>query len=111
MRGKLDDRYAIYVTEKEKSALLSGLQESEDWLYTEEGEDATKSAYVGRLDKLKSMGDPIVLRYKESQDRPQAAAGLRETLNQYLSMAQNEDDKYSHISAEDKTKVVSSISG
>ena len=44
MRGKLDNRYAIYVQESEKSGLLAGLQDSEDWLYTEEGEDATKSA-------------------------------------------------------------------
>lgn len=107
MRGKLEDRYAIYVQEKEKSALLSGLQEAEDWLYTEEGEDATKSAYVQRLDGLKAMGDPIVLRWKESEDRPRAAAALRETLNTFLEMAQSGDDKYSHIDEADKTKVVS----
>nr|GFD59936.1 heat shock protein 91 [Tanacetum cinerariifolium] len=39
MRGKLEDRYAIYVQEKEKSDLLAGLSEAEDWLYSEEGED------------------------------------------------------------------------
>ena len=110
MRGKLDDRYAIYVQEKEKSALLEGLQEAEDWLYTEEGEDATKSAYVARLDKLKAMGDPIVLRWKENDARPKAASELREATNMYLSMAQSESEQYNHISAEDKGKVVSNAS-
>ena len=107
MRGKLDDRYAIYVQEKEKSALLEGLQEAEDWLYTEEGEDATKSAYVARLDKLKAMGDPIQLRWKENEARPKAAAELREATNMYLSLAQSESEQYNHISEEDKGKVVS----
>ena len=107
MRGKLDSRYTIYVQESEKSALLAGLQDSEDWLYTEEGEDATKSAYVSRLDSLKAMGDPIVLRWKESEERPKAAAALRESLNLYLSMAQGGEEKYSHIDEAEKTKVVS----
>lgn len=110
MRGKLEDRYAIYVQESEKSTLLSGLSEAEDWLYSEEGEDATKSAYVQKLDSLKAHGDPIVLRWKESEDRPRAAAGLRESLNLYLSQAQSGDAKYEHISEADLTKVVSHLS-
>lgn len=107
MRGKLEDRYAIYVQESEKSTLLQGLSEAEDWLYSEEGEDATKSAYVAKLDSLKAHGDPIVLRWKESEERPKAAAALRESLNTYLSQAQSGDEKYSHISEADLTKVVS----
>ena len=107
MRGKLEDRYAIYVQESEKSSLLQGLSEAEDWLYSEEGEDATKSAYVKKLDELKATGDLIYLRWKESEDRPKAAASLRESLNMYLSQAQSGDEKYSHISEDDKTKVVS----
>ncbi|WWC66204.1 uncharacterized protein I206_100105 [Kwoniella pini CBS 10737] len=106
MRGKLDDRYAAYVQSSEKSDLLTGLQEAEDWLYTEEGEDATKSAYVQRLDALKTKGDPIVLRWKESEERPKAAASCRETLNTYLNAAQSGDEKYSHISQEDLQKVI-----
>jgi heat shock protein 4 len=108
-RSKLDGRYAIYVQEKEKSDLLAGLQEAEDWLYSEEGEDATKSQYVERLDKLKVMGDPIQLRWKESEDRPKAASELREVLNTYLTAAQSGDEKYSHLPEEDINKVVSAF--
>ena len=107
MRGKLDDRYAIYVQDSEKSELLQGLSESEDWLYSEEGEDAQKSAYVKRLDGLKVKGDPIYLRWKENDDRPKAASALREALNTYLTQAQSDDEKYSHIESADKEKVVS----
>jgi heat shock protein 4 len=109
MRSKLEGRYATFVQAKEKEALLAGLQDAEDWLYSEEGEDATKSAYVQKLDALKVMGDPIVLRWKESEERPKAAAALREEINTYLTMAQSGDDKYSHIDEADKTKVVSNV--
>jgi heat shock protein 4 len=106
-RGKLDARYAPYVQESEKESLLKGMSESEDWLYSEDGEDAQKSAYVKRLDGLKVMGDPIQLRWRENDDRPKAASQLREALNMYLTMAQSDDDKYSHIEASEKEKVVS----
>jgi len=106
MRDKVESRYAQYITSSEKEALLSGLSSAEDWLYSEEGEDATKSAYVKKLDALKVMGDPVVLRYKESEDRPKAAVGLREGADLYLSQAQGGDEKFSHIDEAEKNKVI-----
>jgi heat shock protein 4 len=53
------------------------------------------------------MGDPIVLRWRENDDRPKAASALREALNTYLTQAQSDDEKYSHIEQADKEKVVS----
>ncbi|KAH7916594.1 heat shock protein 70 family [Hygrophoropsis aurantiaca] len=105
-RGKLDDRYASYVQSSEKQKLLGMLQEAEDWLYSEEGEDATKSAYVGKLDALKVVGDPIVFRFRESEERVKAIAQLRQSLNEYLSQATSSDDKYAHIDEKDKQNVV-----
>jgi heat shock protein 4 len=107
MRDKVDSRYAQYITSSEKETLLSLLSSAEDWLYSEEGEDATKSAYVERLNGSKAKGDPVVLRYKESEDRPKAAASLRESADLYLSQAQSGDEKYSHIDEAEKNKVVS----
>ena len=107
MRGKLDGRYAPFVQQSEKDELLAGLSAAEDWLYTEEGEDATKSQYVEKLDKLKVLGDQIVFRWKESEDRPKAAAALRELANDFLSKAQSGDAAYEHIGQEDLQKVVS----
>ncbi|KAJ7621125.1 heat shock protein 70 family [Roridomyces roridus] len=109
MRGKLDERYASFVQADEKAKLLVALQEAEDWLYTEEGEDATKSAYVQRLDALKVLGDPITFRYKEHEGRQAAIAQLRETLNTYMSQATSGDEKYSHIEEKDKETVVEKV--
>jgi heat shock protein 4 len=64
---------------------------------------------VKKLDGLKVIGDQIMLRWKESEARPKAAAALRESLNMYLELAQGGDEKYSHIDEADKTKVVSDI--
>lgn len=92
--------------QQEKEALLADLQESEDWLYSEEGEDATKSAYVSRLDALKKLGDPINARWKEAETRSAAVAQLRETINTYAQQAQLEDEKYSHIDPNEKQSIV-----
>ena len=108
-RSKLDDRYSAYVQADEKSKLLTALQEAEDWLYSEEGEDATKSVYVSKLDSLKVLGDPITHRYKEAEERSRTISQLRETINLYLSQANSEDEKYSHIDQKDKQAVVEKV--
>ena len=106
MRAKLDDRYAPYVQPQEKEALLAELSKDEDWLYSEEGEDATKSAYVSRIDAAKNLGDPISTRWRESEERPKVAAQLRETINQYISQATSADERFAHIEEKDKQSIV-----
>ncbi|KZS98496.1 heat shock protein 70 [Sistotremastrum niveocremeum HHB9708] len=105
-RGKLDERYAAFVQPAEKQQLLVALQEAEDWLYTEEGEDATKSAYVSKLDALKALGEPIANRYREAEERPRAMSQLRETINTFLSQATSDEERYSHIDTKDKQAIV-----
>lgn len=105
-RSKLDERYSAFVQPQEKEKLLSMLAESEDWLYSDEGDDAAKSAYVERLDSLQKVGAPIVFRWKEFDERPRAAAQLREVVNKYMSVFENEPEKYDHLSDDDKTKVI-----
>jgi heat shock protein 4 len=53
VRGKLEDRWAEFVKEGDKEVLMKGLNENEEWLYSEEGEEAGKSMYKERLDALK----------------------------------------------------------
>ena len=92
--------------QKEKEALLAELAKDEDWLYSEEGEDATKSAYVSRIDSAKNLGDPITARWREAEERPRVAAQLRETINQYISQATSTDDRFAHIDEKDKQSIV-----
>ncbi|RDB16763.1 Heat shock protein hsp88 [Hypsizygus marmoreus] len=108
-RGKLDERYAPYVQAAEKQKLLTALKEAEEWLYTDEGEESPKSAYVARLDALKVLGDPITFRYREADERTRAIASLRETLNNYMSQATSTEEKYAHIDDKDKQSVVEKV--
>ena len=106
MRNKLDERFASYVQASEKQELLKLLQEAEDWLYSEEGEDSTKSVYVARLDTLKVLGDPVTNRFREAEDRSKIISQLRETINDYMSRATSSDEKYAHIDEKDKQSIV-----
>jgi len=106
MRERLDGTYAPFVQPAEKEALFKILQESENWLYSDEGQESTKSAYVTRLDAAKKLGDPIAARHKEFETRASAASELRATINEYLAQANSEDEKYAHIEAKDKQSVV-----
>lgn len=106
MRSKLDERYAAFVQQSEKTQLLAKLTEAEEWLYTEEGEDASKSAYVERLDALKVLGDPIASRYRENEERSRALAQLRETIDQYTAHATSTEERYAHIDEKDKQTIV-----
>ena len=106
MRGKLDDRYTAYVQAPEKEKLLAALAVAEEWLYSEEGEDATKSVYVAKLDALKALGDPITFRFKEAEERSRVVSQLRETLNTYMAQATSGEERFAHIDEKEKQSIV-----
>lgn len=106
IREKLDGQWKKYVNAADKESLRALASVSEEWLYTEEGEDATKSKYVERLDGLKALGDPIQLRFREHEERPRATAALRETISGFADKAQSGDDKYSHLAEKDLQTVI-----
>ncbi|TFK95607.1 heat shock protein 70 [Pterulicium gracile] len=112
MRSKLDDRYASFSTSSEKSSLLSKLSAAEDWLYSEDGEDATKSAYVARLDECRAIGDPISFRYKDTEDRKVSGAALRSSINEHMARAsaiQEDREKFSHITPQEVEGAIEKI--
>jgi len=106
MRSKLEDRYSAFVQAQEKDALLAELSKDEEWLYSEEGEDATKSAYVTRIEAARKLGDPITARWREAEERPRIAAQLRETINQYILQATSGEERFAHIDEKDKQSIV-----
>ncbi|KAI9033507.1 heat shock protein 70 family [Hyaloraphidium curvatum] len=103
-RGKLEDRWADFVVADVKDKFMKALNDNEEWLYSEEGEDASKSQYKERLDQLKAIGDPIAHRHRESEILPKAVAKLRESISAYLGQLNAGDDKLSHIPADDLTR-------
>ncbi|CZT00807.1 hypothetical protein WAI453_009128 [Rhynchosporium graminicola] len=73
MRNKIDDTYADFANEDEKTKLKAKLESSEDWLY-DEGEDATKAIYQAKYDEIRTIAGPIAQRYFDKVEEERQAA-------------------------------------
>ncbi|KAG7385490.1 Heat shock 70 kDa protein 4L [Phytophthora pseudosyringae] len=105
MRNQITDKLAGFITSEEKGNLETKLMETEDWLYTDEGFDSTKSVYQQKLDDLRKMSSPVEFRLNESTERGVAQAELTAVLEEYKRMVNSGDDAYSHWTEEEKTKL------
>ena len=123
-RDKIDGAWSSYIPAGDKDKFRSMLTDAEDWLYSEEvssdlcccsihsnagfyqGEDASKSAYVAKLDALKKFGDPIHFRFRDTEERPRALKVIREAVVGFMTQANSGDEKYSHISEQDLQSVI-----
>ncbi|TVY13122.1 Heat shock protein hsp88 [Lachnellula arida] len=72
MRNKIDDTYADFASDEEKTKLKAKLEASEDWLY-DEGEDATKAVYIAKMDEIRAVAGPIAQRYWDKVEAERAA--------------------------------------
>ncbi|THZ81076.1 heat shock protein 70 [Aureobasidium pullulans] len=73
MRAKIDEEYADFSSEEEKTKLKEKLETSEDWLY-DEGDDATKAVYQSKIDEIRAIGGPIAQRYLDKFEEERQAA-------------------------------------
>ncbi|EFA86442.1 heat shock protein Hsp70 family protein [Heterostelium album PN500] len=105
MRSKLSGALKPFATEQESNNLMSLLTTAEDWLYGD-GEDATKSVYVAKLDELQKIGNPIEKRRTDRENYPEAVDGLRQSTSFYKHEASSNAEKYEHIAQEDKDKII-----
>lgn len=105
MRNQITDKLAGFITSGEKGNLESKLMETEDWLYTDEGFDSTKSVYQQKLDDMRKLSSPVEFRLTESTERGVAQAELTAVLEEYKRMVNSGDDAYSHWTEDEKTKL------
>ncbi|RLN95934.1 hypothetical protein BBJ28_00022539 [Nothophytophthora sp. Chile5] len=105
MRNQISDKLAGFITSAEKGSLEEKLLETEDWLYTDEGFDSTKSVYQSKLDALRKLSAPVEFRLTESTERSVAQSELTAVLEEYKRMVNSGDDAYSHWTEEEKTKL------
>ncbi|KAJ2357943.1 adenyl-nucleotide exchange factor sse1 [Coemansia sp. RSA 2618] len=108
IRAKVEYEYKAYVEPTEQQQFLGTLTSSEDWLY-DEGDDTTKEAYAEKLAGLKAVGEPIVERFREDKERPKAARELRDTIAQLADRATSQEERYSHITQEERQKVIDRV--
>ena len=98
-RSSLEMPWSDFISDDQKSVFMKLLNEMENWLYTEEGESATKSIYMEKLAGLKKIGDPIHKRLVEFETRPLAERTFKEYVNGVV--ASLGDEKFEHISKSD----------
>ena len=72
LRAKIDEQYADFASDEEKTKLKEKLEASEDWLY-DEGEDATRGVYVAKMDEIRFVAGPIVARYQDKIEEERQA--------------------------------------
>jgi heat shock protein 4 len=92
LRGKLDDQYAELASEAEKERLREKLEASENWLY-EEGEDATKSVYVAKIEEIQGLAGPIIQKYREKVEAERQAVQARVEAEAAARKAAQDKDK------------------
>jgi len=72
LRNKIDDQYAEFASDEEKSKVRQKCEQAEDWLY-DEGEDATKAVYIAKIEELRASAGPIIQRYLDKIAEEQEA--------------------------------------
>lgn len=78
LRGKIDGQYADFASDEEKAKLKEKLEQSEDWLY-DEGDDATRSVYIAKMDEIRFVAGPVVGRYLDKiEEERQAVLKIEE---------------------------------
>uniref|UniRef100_H3CU62 Heat shock protein 4b n=1 Tax=Tetraodon nigroviridis TaxID=99883 RepID=H3CU62_TETNG len=110
MRDKLHGMLEKFVSEsatQDRDALSLKLEDTENWLY-EDGEDQPKQVYIDKLAELKNLGQPIMDRYTEAEERPKAFEEMGRQIQQYMKFVEAykmKDEQYDHLDEADVTKV------
>ncbi|CAN0475393.1 unnamed protein product [Ectocarpus sp. 12 AP-2014] len=104
MRDKLVGSLRTYIEGEEADKFGSSLTAAEDWLYSDEGFDSTKSVYAAKLKELMDLGNPVESRFYEANNRQGAATELQKVIDGYMKFANSSDEAYAHIEAEEKAK-------
>jgi len=105
MRNKLNNTLAAYSPENVREQFSRLLENTESWLYNE-GENVAKNVYSKKLEELKGVGEPIVKRKYEDENRYEAIMQLRNAIQAQNLLAESEDPKYDHIEKTEKQRVI-----
>lgn len=89
-----------------RQSLRKELEVAEEWIYSEEAEEASKSAFVARKKELVDNASKLLFRKKEFDERPVRVNVLEARIQAYKQIAVPGVEQYEHISDEDKNKVV-----
>lgn len=104
-RDQVYDQLAEFVSDEARGNIMAKLDETESWLYSEEGELADLKAYREKLAELEAIGAPVRRRKYESDRRATAVEVLKKTINRYNQAAADEGEAYAHIPRAERDKI------
>lgn len=87
LRGKLEDQYADFASEEEKTKLTGLLTKAEDWLY-DDGYDSSKAKYIAKYEELASIGNVIRGRYLAKEEEKKQLLRSKQEAKQARLMAE-----------------------
>ncbi|CAM9415568.1 unnamed protein product [Choristocarpus tenellus] len=105
MRDRLVDLLQSYVEPEEAEDFKAKLTDAEDWLYSDEGFDSSKSVYAGKLAELTALGLPIESRLYEANNRQSCVTDIQGAVEVYTKFVNSTDEAYAHIEDEERAKM------
>ncbi|GMC37549.1 unnamed protein product [Saccharomyces cerevisiae] len=87
LRGKLEEEYAPFASDAEKTKLQGMLNKAEEWLY-DEGFDSIKAKYIAKYEELASLGNIIRGRYLAKEEEKKQAIRSKQEASQMAAMAE-----------------------
>lgn len=92
-----------------REKLKKELDETEEWIYSDEAEQASKSTFVDKKGQLVKKATPMLTRKKEFEERPKRMRMFESTIESFKQFAMSTEEKYAHIKQEDKDKVLKCV--
>lgn len=108
LRSRIDNYGDLkdFGPEAYRLSLKAELDQAEDWIYSEEAEEASKSAFVDRKKNIVEKANKLLFRKKEFDERPVRVNVLEACIQSYKKVTIPNSEEYAHISDDDKNKVL-----
>lgn len=95
-----------YGPEQVRIELKAELDSTEEWIYSDEAEAASKSAFTEKKQQLQDKASKLLFRKKEFDERPIRVKVLEASIQRYKQIAVPGAEQYAHIPDEEKNKVL-----
>lgn len=92
-----------------RDSLRKELDDTEEWIYSEEAEKASKSMFTEKKNILMQRASPMLMRKKENDERPVRVKVFEAKLDNFKHVAVSPSEDYAHIKQEDKDKLLKCV--
>ena len=104
-----DEEIEKVTTEQQRESHLQSLEDAEDWLYTDEGENANKTTYETKHKGLKDVSDAFIFRAQETSARPESVKYAKKWIADTRKAIGAWKDKKPHIFANETEPLLQDV--